>query len=119
MDDDLLENLLYQQESATLDFKERQYSFSNGTPEQKAELLKDILAFANAWRQTDAHILIGVKEVASGRAVICGIPPGHHLPEHSIQQLVSSKVNRAISFSYSTFIADGLELGILAIPNRR
>src|SRR5258706_12630577 len=33
----------------TLDFKEGQYAFARATPEQKSELLKDILAFANAY----------------------------------------------------------------------
>ena len=68
----------HQEESATLDFKVQQYSFVSGTPEQKGELLKDILAFANSWRQTDAYILIGVKEVRGGRSLVPGIPPSHH-----------------------------------------
>ena len=70
MDDSLLESLLYQAESATLDFKAQQYTFAKGTPEQKGEILKDILAFANAWRQSDAHILIGVKEVKGGHSTV-------------------------------------------------
>ena len=44
----LMEELLNEDESATLDFKRDQYPFDNATDEQKGELLKDILAFANA-----------------------------------------------------------------------
>ena len=54
MDHELLERLLYQEESEALDFKKEQYPFDNASDGQKSELLKDILAFANAWRQTDA-----------------------------------------------------------------
>jgi len=116
MDARLFERLLHQQESATLDFKSQQYAFVNGTPEQKGELLKDILAFANAWRETDAHILIGVQEVSSGRAVVCGIPPAAHLHDHSVQQFVASKLNRVLSFSYSSFKAEGVDVGVIKIP---
>ena len=44
MDEQLLESLLYQEESETLDFKEGQYAFNKANHTQKAELLKDILA---------------------------------------------------------------------------
>ena len=59
MDIDLLERLLYEEESETLDFKAQQYPFDGATDDQKSELLKDILAFANAWRRTDAYIGCG------------------------------------------------------------
>jgi hypothetical protein len=99
MDDSLLESLLYQAESATLDFKAQQYTFAKGTPEQKGEILKDILAFADAWRQSDAYILIGVKEVKGGPSVVVGISPVDQLDEHSLQQFVCSKTNRPVRFS--------------------
>jgi hypothetical protein len=82
MDDALLESLLYQEESATLDFKLEQYPFVKATAEQKSEILEDILAFANAWRQTDAYILIGVKEVRGGPSIVAGIPTGDQLACH-------------------------------------
>jgi hypothetical protein len=56
MDQALFERLLGMQEDETLDFKEEQYPFVGASDDQKSELLKDILAFANAWRQTDAYI---------------------------------------------------------------
>ena len=72
MDATLLERLLYEEEGETLDFKEMQYPFSGASKEQKSELLKDILGFANAWRRAEAYIIIGVKEVRGGRSTVVG-----------------------------------------------
>jgi hypothetical protein len=116
MDESLLESLLYQQESTTLDFKAQQYPFVKGTAEQKSELLKDILVFANAWRQSDAHILIGVEEAKGGRSIVSGIPPGNHLDDHNVQQFVCSKTNRPVPFSYAPFVTGGVEIGVLTLP---
>ena len=49
--------LLHRSESETLDFKSKQYPFSSD--EEKSELLKDVLAFGNAWKDSDGYILIG------------------------------------------------------------
>ena len=116
MDEQLLESLLYQEESETLDFKEGQYAFNKANHTQKAELLKDILAFANAWRQSDAYILIGVKEVRAGRSIVCGIDPSEHLLDRNLQQFVHSKTNRPVSFSYAPFCFGSVEIGVLTIP---
>ena len=62
MDAALFESLLHEEESETLDFKSEQYRFSKASEREKSELLKDILGFANAWRRTDAYVLIGVVE---------------------------------------------------------
>lgn len=61
MNPTLMEELLNEDENSTLDFKRDQYPFDRASDEQKSELLKDILAFANAWRRTDAYILVGVE----------------------------------------------------------
>ncbi len=67
MDNVLFERLLYEEEGPTLDFKRDQYRFAKATDSDKSELLKDILGFANAWRRSDAYILIGVEDVRGGR----------------------------------------------------
>lgn len=118
MDPSLFESLLYQEESEALDFKQELYPFSKATDAQKGELLKDILAFVNAWRQTDAHILIGVEEVRGGRGIVRGIDPADHLLDRNLQQFVSSKTNRPLSFSYSPFAFEGVEIGVLTIPSQ-
>jgi len=61
-----LDQLLYESESVCLDFKEMQYKFENASNDDKSEILKDIIGFANAWRRTEAYILIGVREEEDG-----------------------------------------------------
>jgi len=114
MDPNLLQGLLYQNESETLDFKIAQYPFDKATDEKKSELLKDILAFANAWRQSDAYILIGVQEVKGGRSIAIGI--ADHLLNRNLQQFVQSKTNRPVAFSYSAETLDGAQIGVISIP---
>ena len=67
------ESLLNEDESSALDFKRDQYPFSRATDDGKSELLKDVLAFANAWRRSDAYILVGVDEVRGGRSRPVGV----------------------------------------------
>jgi hypothetical protein len=109
----LFEELLNEDESSMLDFKRDQYPFDKATDEQKSELLKDILAFANAWRRTDAYILVGVEDVKGGRSKAVGITS--HFNDASIQQFVNSKTNRPVIFSYEVFPFEGIQVGILQI----
>ena len=64
--------------------------------ETKSELLKDILAFANAARQITAHILIGVEEDAMGWGKVVGVTK--HLDDAKLQQFVNGKTNRPVEF---------------------
>src|ERR1039458_6206612 len=114
MDMDLLERLLYEEESETLDFKAQQYPFDGATDEQKSELLKDILAFANAWRRTDAYILIGVEEIRAGRSIVRGVAT--QLLNQNLQQFAVSKTNRPVLFSYTPVALEGLPIGVITIP---
>lgn len=108
------EDLLYEEEGTTLDFKREQYVFVSGNDYQKSELLKDILAFANAWRRSDAYILIGVEEVKGGRSKPLGIET--ELDDAQLQQFVNSKTQKPIDFDYRTFLVDGLKIGVIRIP---
>jgi len=114
MNHDLIEQLLNENESSFLDFKEAQYLFEKASEEQKSELLKDILAFCNAWRRTDAYILIGVREIKGGRAIITGI--NNHIDEANIQQFVNMKTNKPLLFSYLTTEFDGKQIAVIKIP---
>src|SRR5215207_2417320 len=109
----LFERLLYEEESTTLDFKQEQYRFVKAAEEDKSELLKDILGFANAWRRSEAFILIGVKEVRGGRATVTGIPATAHLDDHSLQQFVSSLTNRPVRFQYEALGCEGKQVGVV------
>lgn len=113
-----LERLLYEEESPTLDFKRDQYPFSKASEAQKAELLKDILGFANAWRRSEAYILIGVEDVRGGRAIVYGIPEDQQLHDHSLQQFVNNLTNRPINFHYEAATLDGKHVGIIRIEQQ-
>lgn len=108
-----IEALLWQGESETLDFKRDQYPFDDATDDQRSELLKDILAFANAWRTASANILIGVDEVKHGRSIPVGTL---HLLNRTLQTFLKSKVNRPIDFSYQVIEVDGRSVGVIEIP---
>lgn len=112
--DDLIEELLNEEEGTTLDFKKGQYPFSGASDDQKGELLKDILAFANAWRRTDSYILRGVEEVKGGKSIVVGID--HHLDDAQLQQFVNNKTQYPLTFSYVPYQFEGKQIGIICVP---
>ena len=83
MDLELLEHLLHEPESQSLDFKQAQYRFERASELDKSELLKDMLAFANSWRRTPAYVLIGVREVKGGPSQVIGITD--HIEDASVK----------------------------------
>ncbi|WP_394849692.1 ATP-binding protein [Pendulispora brunnea] len=100
-------------ESDVLDFKSAQYLFSGATEDQKSELVKDILAFANAWKTDDAYIVIGAKENPGGRATLTGV--SSHLDDARIQELVNSKTNHPVAFEYVALTFEGVSIAIIRI----
>lgn len=110
----LIDSLLYGEEGVDLDFKLEQYKFIKGTDDEKGELLKDILAFANSWRRSDAFILIGVKEIKGGKSEVVGIT--EKLDDAQIQQFVKSKIQKPLAFSYQNDNFEGKCIGIIHIP---
>jgi schlafen family protein len=118
MDDTLFERLLYEEENHTLDFKKEQYRFVKATDEEKSELLKDILGFANAWRRSEAYILIGVEDVRGGRANAVGILATDHLNDHSLQQFVNNLTNRPVLFHYEAFGFERKQVAIIRIEEQ-
>ena len=119
MDKALFEKLLNEQESPTLDVKTDQYRFAKATEEEKSELLKDILGFANTRRRSDAYILIGVAEVRGGRHRVVGIAPTDHLDDHALQQFVNNLTNRPVQFQYEAFGFEGKQVGIIRIEQQQ
>jgi len=111
---DLVARLLYQSEGDALDFKQKQYKFPGGTEDEQSELLKDILAFANSWRRSDAYIVIGVKEGEGGKAEVVG--ESEHPDDSRLQQFVNSKTNRPINFQYSKIEYEEKIIGVIHIP---
>jgi hypothetical protein len=118
MDDALLERLLYSSENEALDFKSKQYRFDGATHEEKSELLKDIIGFANSWKRTTAYILVGVEEAKGGRSRVVGIAPEDHLADHSLQQFVNSKTNKPVLFNYYAYVYEGKQIGVISITDQ-
>ncbi|MCU1328137.1 MAG: hypothetical protein JWN34_3507 [Bryobacterales bacterium] len=115
MNNELFENLLFEEEGTTLDFKRDQYRFEKASEEEKSELVKDLIGFANAWRRTTGYILVGVEDVRGGRSNVIGIPASDQLQDHSLQQFVNSLVNTPIRFNYRAFTYEGKQVGIFVI----
>ena len=109
-----IEGLLFADEDVSLDFKREQYAFEGADKESKSELLKDVLAFVNAFRRADAYILIGVEETRGGRSTVVGVQ--EHLDDAKLQQFVNSKTQLPVTFSYREASHDGLPIGVIHIP---
>lgn len=109
-----IRELLLEDESSSLDFKRDQYDFENASDDQKSELLKDIIAFANAWRRSDAYILIGVEEEKAWKRQVVGVE--EHFDDANIQQFVNSKTQRPVHFSYEVVSLDECRVGVIHIP---
>ncbi len=114
----LFERLLYEEESTTLDFKRDQYRFVKASDDDKSELLKDILGFVNAWRRSEAYILIGVEDVRGGRGKVVGIAAADHLDDHALQQFVNNLTNQPVRFHYEAFGFEGKQVGIIRIEEQ-
>lgn len=114
MNPNLMEHLLHEEEGVELDFKREQYRFEKADNEAKSELLKDIIAFANAWRRSTAYILLGVEEIKGSRSKVVGI--AKNLDDASLQQFMKSKTQRPVEFSYQTFQFEGVDVGVIEIP---
>ncbi len=118
-----LASLLQRSEGDTLDFKQENYRFhgeiknDGSVQEGKVELLKDILAMANAWKATDAYIVIGVSE-ANGRAIAFpGVEPD--LYDEEVQQFVNGKTNRPVEFSIEHREHDGVKLTVIRVGKKQ
>lgn len=114
----MFEQLLHEEEGPTLDFKRDQYPFAKASESQRAELLKDILGFANAWRRTEAYILIGVQEIRGNRSIVHGIQIDQQLTDHTLQQFVNSLTNRPINFNYEAATFENKAVGIIRIEQQ-
>ena len=117
MDDGTLEILLNKTEGDTLDFKSQQYALCHGSNEEKSELLKDILALANAWKETDAYIVIGVCETDGRADGITGVTI--HLADNDVQQFVNTKTNKPVIFSVETVQHGTVELDIIKVARKQ
>jgi hypothetical protein len=119
VNEELFESLLAESEGVLLDFKAEQYKFSKATPEERSELAKDILGFANALRRADSFILIGVKDKSPEPPELLGIDPNDQLHDHSVQQFMTGMTNRQVKFTCRAFTHQGKQFGILQIDQHQ
>lgn len=117
VDPNVVETLLNMSESDVLDFKRDQYPLAGATDDQKSELVKDVVAFANAWKTDDAHIVIGADENPGGRAIVTGV--AGHLNDADLQQLVNTKTNVAVAFEYIALTVDGKQAAVIRIKREQ
>lgn len=116
LSDDAIDALRFKSEGTDLDFKQKQYRLAKAEEAEKAELLKDILAMANAWRDGPAYILIGFAERKPHPADVVGISDS--IDDAQLQQFVNSKVKPKLTFRYEERIYDGKQIGIITIPKQ-
>jgi len=113
---DLLDRLRYKSEGTDIDFKSAQYRFANASDEEKVELLKDILAIANAWRDGPGYILVGFRDARPHPAEVVGIT--ENIDDAKLQQFVNSKVTPKLTFTYEEHLYQDKTVGIIAIPKQ-
>lgn len=114
---DLLNMLRYKSEGTDIDFKSAQYRFNNGSEADKSELLKDILAIANSWRDGTGYILLGFKDQRPHPAEVIGIQES--IDDSRIQQFVNGKVKPKLTFRYEEHLYEGKTVGIIIIPRQK
>ena len=114
---ELLDALRYKSEGTDLDFKREQYRFAGGSDFEKAEMLKDILALANAWREGPGYILLGLKDNRPHLAEVVGI--SESIDDSRLQQFVNSKVKPKLTFRYEEHLYEGNTIGVIAIPKQK
>lgn len=90
-----------------LDFKAEEYSKNN-----KEELIRDIMAMANAKHNGDKFIIIGIKVRADVKEVV-GIQSITDSSEY--QELIHSNIEPEINFDYFPLEFEGKLLGIIRI----
>ena len=112
MDSKTLSELLQRPESSTLDFKATSYDLS--IRRQKRDFAKDIAALANTPRDSDAHVILGVKKFLDGTYELRGIDG--KLDDSDLQVVAHSLLEPALQFSYQPIRHCGVLLGVIAIP---
>jgi len=79
---------------------------------KKAELIKDVSAIANGTTKDNGYIFYGVNP--NLKNPIVGIR--NNLDDAQFQQIVNTKINPEIDFTYYEVKSDGATLGIISIP---
>lgn len=114
---ELLNTLRYKSEGPDIDFKSAQYRFNGATELDKSEMLKDILAIANSWRDSTGYILLGFKDQRPHPAEVVGIRG--NIDDAHIQQFINGKVKPKLTFRYEEHLYEGKTVGVITIPKQK
>lgn len=98
-------------ESDYLDFKEEDYHKEN-----KVELVKDIIAFANSHSIRNKYIIIGIKEKNNVCEEIKGIDKEKVKDEAEFQQIIRTYIKDDLIVEYKIINIEGKDLLIIKIP---
>jgi hypothetical protein len=105
--DDLIK---FENESSSVDFKAKQYA-------NNEDLLKDIIAMANARVAGNRHIIIGVKHLPEGAKKFWSINRTEFVDSANYHQLARENIEPEIHLDYSPYQFEGHLLGVLRIFN--
>ena len=112
MNAELLESLLGQMESETLDFKSAQYDLAS--EHGRISFVKDVVCMANTPREGVSHIVLGVQKYADGRCDLTGVTA--HPDDALLQSQFSDRVYPVPTFSYTPTVIRGQQCGVIEIP---
>lgn len=115
----LLKELRFKGEGSDLDYKAERYRFAGASDDEKSEMLKDILAFANAHREGPAHILLGFRENPPHPAEVTGLPSEGAIDDSRLQEFVNSKLNAKLEFRYEEGLLGDRQIAVISIPKQR
>jgi predicted HTH transcriptional regulator len=105
--DDLIK---FENESTGVDFKAKQYV-------KHEDLLKDLIAMANANVTGDRHVIVGMKHLPDGNRKFWGINQNEFVDSATYHQLARENIEPEIHFDYSPYEFEGHLLGVLRVYN--
>ncbi|TPJ62165.1 ATP-binding protein [Mesorhizobium sp. B2-7-1] len=117
--DALLEELRCKGEGSDLDYKGERYPFAKASDEEKSEILKDILALANAHRESAGYILIGFKENPPHPAEVVGLSSEGAIDDSRLQEFVNGKLESKLDFRYEEGLFEGQQIAVISIPKQQ
>ncbi|RWD69249.1 ATP-binding protein [Mesorhizobium sp.] len=116
--DALLAELQCRGEGSDLDYKAERYPFAKASDDEKSEILKDILALANAHRDSTGYILIGLKENPPHPAEVIGLPSEGAIDDSRLQEFVHAKLESNLEFRYEEGLFKGQRIAVISIPKQ-
>ncbi|WP_047414168.1 helix-turn-helix domain-containing protein [Cellulophaga sp. Hel_I_12] len=111
MNQEVINILLYNSESPTLDFKKEDYRL--GKHLKKNDILKDLMALANHPSNEDKYIFVGVKESNGMASEFFNI--NDPLDDANYQEFIKENIEPELQFEYRNFEYNGKLIGYLKI----